>query len=88
MLRVNVLGIRKPLDFHLGIPVAATEKRPALVDGADPRSRHTVYSRPAAAFMASKKMSEGLTFLFQITSIISKMPKSFETIYHLSTTYV
>lgn len=36
MLRVNVLGTRKPLDFHLGIPVAATQERPALVDGGDP----------------------------------------------------
>lgn len=55
MLRVNVLGIRKPLDFLLGIPVAATQRRPALVDVGDPDSHYTVYSRPSVAFMATMR---------------------------------
>lgn len=61
MLRVNVLGISKPLDFHLGIPVAATEEGPALVDGGSRSTeqiRNTVYYRPSDAFTAGKKIGQ------------------------------
>lgn len=53
MLNVNVWGTRKPLDFHLGIPVAADRKGPPSCTGGVPESLRAGHGRPEAACQAA-----------------------------------